>query len=51
MTTFAEDAGITLADVGGMQEVKARLDAAFLAITGDAFDETTDTQDDTEETR
>ena len=57
ITAVGEDsdalARLLLTDLGGsnLEVTTASLDAAFLAITGDAFDETTDTQDDTEETR
>lgn len=57
ITAVGEDsdalARLLLTDLGGsnLEVTTASLDAAFLAITGDAFDETTDTQHDTEETR
>ncbi|MGO4130833.1 ABC transporter ATP-binding protein [Janibacter sp. RAF20_2_2] len=57
ITAVGEDsdalARLLLTDLGGsnLEVTTASLDAAFLAITRDAFDETTDTQDDTEETR
>lgn len=57
VTAIGEDsdalARLLLTDLGGsnLEVTTASLDAAFLAITGDAFDETTNIQDDTEETR